>query len=552
MALDKGNAELKGSTFEAIGSEAELAAVAETLAGFSDSQFEIMLQTTREVGEPSPDLVRSLVNQIKEGEDPLGDAFIRLRSAATRRQVGATYTPKPIIDSMVAWAAQQGIPDRIVDPGAGSGRYILAAARRFPNAQLIAIDIDPLATLLLRASARVIGIEDRVRVVLQDYRSVNLPIIQGRTLFIGNPPYVRHHDISVAWKEWFGGAAKRLGYRASKLAGLHVHFFFKTAELARPGDYGSFITASEWLDVNYGSALRKLLTDQLSLVGLHAFSPAAMPFNGATVTGAIANFIMGSGSSVQVRLVNALDELGDLSKGKRVARASLRSTDRWTTLISPPRRRFSGQTRLGDLFRVHRGQVTGANRVWIHGAYKGEVPEAYLFPTVTRAREIISAAPILASIENLRRVIDLPPDLSCVESADLENVEEFLRWAEAQGVRQGYVARHRKAWWSVGLREPAPVLVTYMARRPPVFVHNSVGARHINIAHGLYPREPIGFLELEAIVHWLNHYTSVDQGRTYAGGLTKFEPRELERLPLPPLQELYERAARLETRRAGN
>ena len=34
---------------------------------------------------------------------------------------------------------------------------------------------------------------------------------------------------------------------------------------------------------------------------------------------------------------------------------------------------------------------------------------------------------------------------------------------------QSHVARHRRAWWSVGLKAPAPILCTYVARRPPAF-----------------------------------------------------------------------------------
>ncbi len=67
-------------------------------------------------------------------------------------------------------------------------------------------------------------------------------------------------------------------------------------------------------------------------------------------------------------------------------------------------------------------------------------------------------------------------------------VERFLRKAKKDGVNEGYVARYRRAWWSVGLRPAAPILATYMARRPPAFVRNLAEARHINIAHGLYPR----------------------------------------------------------------
>ena len=134
------------------------------------------------------------------GDDPLGEAFCRLRSGETRRRQGAVYTPRAIVDAMVNWAdqhaAESAPPVRIVDPGAGSGRFLLAAARKFPKASLVAIEIDPLAVLLLRANARLLGVENRLTVLEQDFRSVDLPLVKGATLFLGNPPYVRHHDIS--------------------------------------------------------------------------------------------------------------------------------------------------------------------------------------------------------------------------------------------------------------------------------------------------------------------------------------------------------------------
>ena len=145
---------------------------------------------------------------------------------------------------MVEWAdqhaAKSSSPVRIVDPGAGSGRFLLAAARRFPKASLVAIEIDPLAVLLLRANARLLGVESRLTVLQNDFRAVNLPPVEGATLFLGNPPYVRHHDIPKKWKTWFAENAARLGLKASKLAGMHVHFLLKTRELARLGDYGVF------------------------------------------------------------------------------------------------------------------------------------------------------------------------------------------------------------------------------------------------------------------------------------------------------------------------
>ncbi len=193
---------------------------------------------------------------------------------------------------------------------------------------------------------------------------------------------------------------------------------------------------------------------------------------------------------------------------------------------------------LGELFSVHRGQVTGANNVWIASAETPELPAAVLFPAVTRAAEIINSAGELADSSQLRKVIDLPVDLSDIDLQWIPAVKRFLAWARARGADQSYIARHRRAWHSVGLHEPAPALATYMARRPPAFALNQCGARHLNISHGLYPREHMTSKMLGALVTWLNSNVALAQGRTYAGGLVKFEPGELERVVIPPLTTL--------------
>jgi N-6 DNA Methylase len=80
---------------------------------------------------------------IEKGNDPLGDALCRLRGANVRREKGATYTPPAIVRAMVEWARlRPQSPERIVDPGVGSARFLIAAAKAFPGAELIGVDVD--------------------------------------------------------------------------------------------------------------------------------------------------------------------------------------------------------------------------------------------------------------------------------------------------------------------------------------------------------------------------------------------------------------------------
>jgi adenine-specific DNA-methyltransferase len=481
----------------------------------------------------SPRGLLPLRDAIRRGEDPLGDALCRLRSASQRRPLGATYTPRAIVDAMIVHGAAAA-PARVVDPGAGSGRFIVAAGRVLPDAALVAIEIDRFAALLCRAHAAAAGLAGRTRIMVGDFLGLRLPKARGTTLFVGNPPYVRHHDIDAVHKRRLSERACRLGLVASQLAGLHVHFFLAMALRAAPGDVGVLVTASEWLDVNYGSLVRGLLLGPLGGTSIHLIDAKEVPFPGAQTTAVVTCFEVGARpASIRLRRVPTLARLSPLEGGRPVPRSVLEGARRWTPVFRGGRPIPSGYVELGELCRVHRGQVTGANRIWIAGPHTPRLPDAVLFPTVTRAKELFAAAPELSDPSRLRCVVDLPRDLDLLTAGARADVEAFLSWARAHGAREGFIARHRTPWWSVGLHEPAPILATYMARRPPAFVRNAAAARHINIAHGIYPREPMQGASLDALARHLSTSTSIGDGRTYAGGLTKFEPKEMERLLVP-------------------
>ena len=523
--------------------EAALAGVAVRLgaarvAGWSAAE-QRLAEAAAYPGEGEVSQVRS---QILAGEDPLGEAFCRLRGPAQRRPSGQTFTPGPVVQGMVGWAVRTLDPARVVDPGTGSARFLAAAGRRWPEATLLGVETDPLAAMIGRATLAVAGMAGRAGITLGDYRSLRLAPADGPTLFLGNPPYVRHHQIPAGWKRWLRSAAASQGLAASGLAGLHVHFFLATALYAAPGDAGVLVTAAEWLDVNYGSLVRSLLLGPLGGKSVHLLDPAVPAFTDAAATTAITCFRPGTRpASLRLRRVARLADLGELAGGTAVPAPVLRAASRWTPLAGQAAsaagaagsariagtagaagmtgaagtagaagseagaagaagseagtarrgRLPAGQVELGELCRVHRGQVTGANKVWVSTGNPAGLPGRFLFPAVTRASELFRAEGTLATAARLRSVIDLPADLGELAPAELALVTRFLAEAEAAGAAASYIACHRKPWWRVRLRAPAPILATYMARRPPAFVRNLAGARHVNIAHGLYPREPL-------------------------------------------------------------
>ena len=382
------------------------------------------------------------------------------------------------------------------------------------------------------------GLAARSRIVLRDYREAKLQG-EGQTLFIGNPPYVRHHLIAPKWKDWLTARASELDLESSQLAGLHVHFFLATVLAARAGDYGALVTAAEWLDVNYGKLVRDLFLGKLGGHGIVVVEPTATPFPDTATTAAITFFRVASRpASVRLRRVKQLRELKDLSGGRLVRRERLENESRWSRLIMRPA-------------SAQRALSSSENSVAFTAARSLGAQIESGSPASTHASSLsvssIAASPRPASSSRpdgcSRTRANCARSLTCLRTSRSSAVRSArlftdLRIAKKDGAHSGYIASHRRAWWSVGLRSPAPILATYMARRPPAFTRNLASARHINIAHGLYPRESLTEAQLLALVDYLSSNISVMDGRTYAGGLTKFEPGEMERLFVPRPEHL--------------
>lgn len=473
------------------------------------------------------------------GGDPLGDALCALRPASRRRADGAFYTPPAIVEAMAHWLLRHPL-SRVVDPGCGSGRFAATIARRRPDLPIIAVDLDPLATLLTRAALAVIGARDAL-VLQADYLTLALPHGEGRTGFIANPPYVRHHDLPAEAKAWAAASGKRLNLTVSGLSGLHTLFYLATALNARPGDVGCFVTSAEWLDTRYGAAIRRLLAGRLGLQALTVFEPQAIPFADAMTTAAITCFTPGaSDEDVALDVVDAPASL-DLAFARRtVARRRLADTDRWSPLLRHDEQvsHRASTVPLRAVARVHRGVATGCNSFFVlsreRAAQLGLLP--WCQPAITRAEEILHADGVVHDAPERRLLLVVP---AAVNRRDIPALDAYLRLGEETRdgrppVSHGYLASRRKPWWYLGPVAAPPIVASYMARQAPAFAYNPDGLVLLNVAHGIYPRYPLDEERARELARQLNaaRATFRGHGRTYHGGLEKFEPREMEDLPI--------------------
>ena len=87
-----------------------------------------------------------------------------------------------------------------------------------------------------------------------------------------------------------GIASDRLGVGISGLAGLYAHFLLLGDAWLADGGLAVWLIPSEFMDVNYGAALKTYLTERVTLRRIHRYCPSDVQFCDAMVTSAIVVF----------------------------------------------------------------------------------------------------------------------------------------------------------------------------------------------------------------------------------------------------------------------
>jgi hypothetical protein len=236
-----------------------------------------------------------------------------------------------------------------------------------------------------------------------------------------------------------------------------------------------------------------------------------------------------------------------LEGGHPVAHKRLQQARRWTPLFSAKRRKTEDLARvpLGDVVRVSRGVATGCNGFFVlrrEDAIAHGLTE-YVIPVLARAEQVFAANGVVRAEDTPFVLLAAPRDID-LSTRKHRALRDYIAEGERRGVHKAYLCRHRNPWWYLGTRRP-PVVATYMARQAPAFALNPDGCAILNVLHGFYPKTRLAHEDLYRLVDYLTQHreTFRGNGRTYQGGLEKFEPREMEALPVPPPEELRGRAA---------
>lgn len=476
--------------------------------------------------------------------------------AGSFRDDGEVHLTPPELAQEVAQYAVDLLPPgaevHFGDPAVGTGAFYAALLQVLPHGRLasaIGIDINVQQVEAARSRWSRRGMD----VKLGDY--LHMERQAPRTLILANPPYRRHQNILEKDKQALcERASVELGIQVSGRAGLYVYFLLLTHKWMAPGAVAAWLIPSEFMQTNYGQAVRYYLTHRVQLVRVHKFDYREPQFESAEVLPAVVVFKNSEPSPDDEVLMSTGGTLNSPRYCESVTVKDLQSEWKW---IVPGRKEANGTTleiRIGDLFSVRRGIATGANDFFILTRAEAEalgIPALALRPVLPKVRALPD--------EVIEREADGFPALNkqlCLIDCSLSEEEikarfpgfaSYLAKAEKLGLLNRNLVRRRKPWYRQEQREPARFLCTYMGRGkgdvPPIrFLLNKSDAVVTNTYLMLYPRpglaqrllgNPLLEKEVFELLKGAARNTMRYIWRIHAGGLFKIEPRELLQVPLP-------------------
>ena len=494
----------------------------------------------------------------------------RGRKQADRNRLGQFATPTSLALDIVRYAKTrlgEKTNVRFIDPAIGTGSFYSALLSVFPEKRIeraVGYEIDPYYGTPAAELWRETGLDFR----LEDFTRAQRPEVTNKlNLLICNPPYVRHHHIGGNEKRRLQVRTREAsGIEMNGLAGLYCYFLGLCHEWMEDAGLAGWLIPSEFMDVNYGTAVKRYLLTKVNLLHVHRFDPNEVQFDDALVSSAVVWFRKERPPHHHKIRFTYGGTLQQPRLDRLITARTLRDTPKWTRFPSKKAQVKEKVATLADFFDIKRGLATGGNNYFILSAEelkrRGLPIETFrpILPSPRYLRENEVETDSRGNPTLGRRLFLLDCNLSESEIKNrYPSLWAYLEEGKASGLDQRYLCQHRTPWYAQENRPSATFLCTYLGRansengRLFRFILNHSRATATNVYLMLYPKYQLSRLLEESpllkrqIWEFLNDIspeTMRDEGRVYGGGLHKLEPRELGNIPAEGLAKMLPESTR--------
>jgi adenine-specific DNA-methyltransferase len=458
---------------------------------------------------------------------------------------------------MVKWVL--GVrPRTILDPAAGTGVFIrkISAINQAGDEApaVLAMDVDP---EILGVAKESLPTNRKVRYEVADFLKCMLD--EPFDAVVCNPPYYKHHYVEEK-DQLVRQFNRRYGSSLSRMTSVYCLFLIKAANLLAAGGRGAFIIPSEFMNANYGVAVKSYLLEHRLLDAILVLDYESRAFSDALTTSCILliskNPSRPRGAPVKLFRARGARDFADLCAGiLNGTAAPLRSLEagrldpnlKWHNYFDTALRRDQPDqfSPLEGLAKCSRGIATGSNEYFTLSELErkqGGLSEDEVRPCVTKSAQ---AGELIFTAEDFERL--RTSNKKCYLLYPVDDLTPAMRRYLARGkhlaVHEKFLTRNRHPWYRPEQRPPADIWVTVFYRGRPRFVLNEARILNLTTFHGIYLHPSLSSLR-EIMFAYLNSSLCTEfiraQSREYGDGLLKLEPRDVERILLPEFAKMSE------------
>ena len=206
-----------------------------------------------------------------------------------------------------------------------------------------------------------------------------------------------------------------------------------------------WLIPSEFMDVNYGTAVKRYLLEKVTLLRIHRSDPKEVQFEDALVSSAVVCF-----RNSPPPPAHAVEFTFGGSLTRRSVRTPfdatvLREQKKWTNLVFSPGA-CAGRRTLSELFTIKRGIATGANDFFVLSrkqAVELELPRKFLKPVLPSPRymrldEIPADEAGIAKLHDPLVLLDCPLPEDHVRT-NHPSLWQYLQAGKDRGIDRGYI-----------------------------------------------------------------------------------------------------------------
>lgn len=505
----------------------------------------------------------SNISKIENRRQIIQSDLDKAKSQEERNVMGQFSTPISLATEILEHAKcfiSENDKIRFLDPSIGTGSFYSALNSMFPAERIEAAtgyEIDPhYGNPSLRLWANSI-----LEYNIADFTKAKYPKNEKDkfNLIICNPPYVRHHHFTEE-KKRLQEMINSSNMKLSGLAGLYCYFIALSHNWMKLDGIAGWLIPSEFMDVNYGEAVKKYLLNEVTLLQIHRYDPKEVQFDDALVTSSVVWFKNSKPPKDHSVKFTYGGTLKHPYHEKNVDVNVLMNEKKWTRFPLLGERSKTNYVKLKDFFTIKRGIATGDNAFFILSKSeidKQELPMDFFRPILPSPR-YLSNSIIQSNIDGIPCVDNELFVLDCSLSLDeikknFPTLYRYLNIGKQDNVSERYLCKNRKLWYEQERRKDSLFYCTYMGRpqnkdsKPFRFILNRSKAIVTNSYLILYPNSDLDNLikqnpefveKLYKALNNISEKSMIEEGRVYGGGLHKLEPKELSNLPAIEIQQL--------------